>query len=105
GVLGDVDELAVEILEALFGDLVGLDVVNADLEVLQPDPVQAPDALGRDVVAVGDEAGDHAAAAYVADDLVEVGVHHRLAARNRDDGRAEVGQAVEPPAHLFQGDG
>src|SRR5205085_4497761 len=79
-VLGDVDELAVEVLQALLRDLVGLDVVNADLEVLKPGLVQTSDALRREVVAVGDEAGDHPAPSYVADDLVAVRVHHRRAA-------------------------
>jgi len=36
GVLGQVDELAIERLEALVRDLVGLHIVDADLQVLKP---------------------------------------------------------------------
>src|SRR5256714_15667639 len=104
-VLGDVYELAVEVLEALLGDLVGIDVVNRNLEVLKSGVVQSSDAFGSDVIAVGDESSDHAASPYVADDLVEVRVHHRLAARNGDDGRAEVCERGESPLHHVEGHG
>jgi len=37
--------------------------------------------------------------ADVLDDLVQVGMHHRLAAGNRNDRSAEFGEFIEPLLH------
>ena len=62
GVLGQHLQLLVEHLEALLRHVVGHDVVDRDLQVIEPGVVQALDALRHQQVAVGDHAGDHAAA-------------------------------------------
>ena len=72
GVLGQKLELSVQHLQALFRNLVGRDIVDADLQVVQPRAVQAFDALGGEQVAVGDHARDHALAADVRDDQIQI---------------------------------
>ncbi len=100
GVLGEPLQLRVEQPQALLRHFVRLDVVDADLQVVEPGVVERGDALGREQVAVGDEPGDHAARADAADQSVEVRVEHRLAAAERDDRRAELGELVDAREHL-----
>ena len=59
-VLGKPLQLGVEQPQALLGHFVRLDVVDADLQVVEPRVVERLDALGRQQIAVGDEPGDHA---------------------------------------------
>ena len=65
----------------------------------RPAAVQLLDPLRDEEVAVGDQAGHHAADADMADQGVEIRVQHRLAAAEGDDRGAEVGQLVDAPAH------
>ena len=73
-------QLPVQHLEAFLRDLVGHDVVDRDLQVLQAGAVQALDAVRGEQVAVGDQAGDHAVPADAPDDVVELGVKQRFTA-------------------------
>ena len=104
GVFGQPLELLVEEAEALLRDLVRLDVVDADLEVVQPGLVQRLDALGGHQVAVGDQARDHAAAPNPSDQGIEIGMQHRLAAAEGDDRSAKGGELVDPREHLRRRD-
>ncbi len=61
-----------------------------------PALIETFDTFRREVVTVGNQAGDHAADANVVDDLVQLGVHHRFAAGDGDDRRSEVSQFIEP---------
>ena len=99
GVVLEILQLLVEDAEALLRDFVGIDVVDADLQEIEPGAVERLDAFRHQKVAVRDQAGHHAAAADVADQLVEVRMQHRLAAAERDDRRAELGQLVDAPLH------
>ena len=85
--------------QALLRHFVRLDVVDADLQVVEPGVVQRLDSLRREQVAVGDQSGDHAVRPDAADQGVEIRMEHRLAAAERDDRRAEVGQLVDPREH------
>ena len=89
GVVVQVLQLLVEQPQALLRHFVRLDVVDADLQEIEPGRVQLLDPLRDQEVAVGDQAGHHAAAADAADQRVEIGVQHRLAAAEGDDRRAE----------------
>ena len=89
GVFGQQLELLVQHLQALLRNIVRHDVVDADLQVVEPGAVQPLDALGGQQIAVGDHARDHAAAADVRDDLVQIGMQQRLAAADGDDGGAQ----------------
>ena len=95
GVLRQQLELLVEHLEALLRNFIGHDVVDGDLQVFEPGVIEALDAVGDQQIAVGDHAGDHAAAANARDHQVEIGVQQWFAARDGDDGGAEVGQVVQ----------
>ena len=99
GVVLQVLQLLVEHAQALLRHLVGLDVVDADLQEVEPGVVQLLDPLRHQEVAVGDQAGHHAAAADAADQVVEVRMQHRLAAAEGDDRRAELGELVDAAQH------
>ena len=64
GVLGQHLELLVEHLQALLRDVVGIQVVDGDLHVVEAGAVKALDPLDVEQVAVGDHAGDGAGAAH-----------------------------------------
>jgi len=97
--LGQPFELPVEYLQAFLGYIVGLDIVDADLEMIKPSPIQPLDSLRREQVAVGDQGCDAAPSSNVANQLVEFWVKQRLAAADRDHGRAQLGQAVHATQH------
>src|SRR5207249_11683216 len=85
--------------ETLLRDLVGLDVVDADLEKIEARPIQLLDALRNEKVAVGDEPGHHAEPADPADQRVEIGMEQRLAAAEGDHRGAERLELVDAPVH------
>ena len=88
-------------LEALFRDLVGHDIINRDLQVLQAGSVQPQDPLLVEQIAVGDHAGDHAVAADAANDVVNLRMQQRFAATDNDDGCAQPGQVINAPEHFL----
>ncbi len=102
GVLGEHLEFPVEDLEALLRDVVGHDVVDGDLHVIESGLVQALDAIGHQEVAVGDHAGDGAGFADAGDDVVEVGVQQRLSAGDGDDGGSEAAEVVDAAEHFVE---
>src|SRR5262249_5402823 len=89
GVLREVNQITVNHLQALLRDLVGFDVVDADLQVFESGAVQLFDVFARHVIAVADQPGDHPARANVRNDLVNLWVQHRLAAADGDCGGSE----------------
>ena len=105
GVFGQKQQLPVEHLEAFLRNLVGQDVVDGDLQVVQAGAVEPLDAFGGQQVAVGDHAGHHAAPADAGDDAVQFGMQQRFAAADGDDGGSQGGQPVHALVHGFQGDG
>ena len=92
--LGQHLQLSVEYAQALHRGLVGLDVVDADLEVLQAGIVELLNARRTEQVAVRDQAREHAAGADVANQVIQLRVQHGLAAAHRDAADAEIGQGV-----------
>src|SRR6185436_7005396 len=74
GVFGQHLKFFVEYLETLFRDVVGQDIVDRNLHVIEPGLVQLLDAVRHQQVTVGDHAGQHAAVAHRRDDAVEIGV-------------------------------
>ena len=102
GVFGQKLELLVQHLQAFLRDVVGRNVVDADLEVVQPGTVQPLDAFGGEQIAIGDHARNHALAADVRNDLVQAGMQQRFAAADGDDGGTQCGQKVEALADGFE---
>ena len=92
-------QLLVQQPEALLRHVVGLDVVDADLQEIETGRVQLLDALRDEEVAVRDEAGHHPAPADVPDERVELGMEHRLAAAEGDHRRAERRELVYTTFH------
>ena len=66
GVLGEELQFLVENLEALFRRVVGLNVVDADLEVLEARFVELPNARRGEKVPVRNQTRNHAVAADAA---------------------------------------
>src|SRR5579862_2712707 len=102
GVLGQQLQLLVEHLQRLLRDLVGHDVVDGDLQVVEAGVVEALDAIGGEQIAVSDHAGNHALPANVPNDLVEVGMQQRLAAAEGDDRGAQSRQMIDARLHRLQ---
>ena len=94
GVLGKVTQLLIKHAQALTRHLVRLNVVNTNLQIVESRFVQSFDSFGREVIAIGDQAGDHSMRADVMNDVVELRMHHGLAARNRDNRGSERSQLV-----------
>jgi hypothetical protein len=102
GVLGQKLQFLVENLEALLGHIVGLDVVDADLQVFQTRVIESLDAVGVEKIAVGDDPGDDAVVADAANDFVEIGMEQRFASADGDYRGAEPAQAVDAALHFFE---
>ena len=95
----EVLQLLIEQQQALLRHFIRLEVIDADLQEVEPRGVQLFNPLGDQEVAVRDQAGHHPAAADPADQDIEVRVQHGLAAAERDHGRAEIGELVDPIEH------
>ena len=68
GVLCQVAQLLVEHPQALPGNFIRLNVVDADLQRIKSRFIQPLDAVRREVIAVRDQTSDHALGADVPDD-------------------------------------
>ena len=101
GVFGQQRQFLVENFQALLRNVVGLHVVNADLQVFEAGAIQALDAIGHQQVAVGDQAGEHAVLADARDDGVEFGMQQRLAAADGHRRGAHGAQPVNAPEHFL----
>jgi len=99
GVFGEHLQFLVENFEALLGHVVGHDVVDGDLQMVEPGFIEPLDAVRHEEVAVGDHASDAAMAANAGDDLFEIGVEEGLAAANHDERRAQFGQVIDAAEH------
>src|SRR5258705_13238282 len=105
GVPGQNLQLLVQDLEALFRNIVGLHVVDRDLQVIESGAVEALDPPGRQQVAVGDHAGHPSPAPHGGYDLVEFGMQQRLAPGDGQNACSQVGQLVDPADHDLGGNG
>src|SRR5580704_7769290 len=105
GVLGEQLQFLVENFQTFLRDFVRVHVVDGNLQPLESGVVKALDAIGDQQISVGDEAGDHAIRADSANDVVEFGMHERLAAGNRNDRGAERTQLVDAAIHFVERDG
>ena len=92
--LGQHLQLRVEHAQALHRRLVGLDVVNADLQIFQSGVVELHNALWPQQVAVRDQTRDHPAGADVANQVIQLRMQHGLATTQRDDAHSKIGQRV-----------
>ena len=90
---------AVENLQALFRNVVRRDVIDRDLQIIEPGFVQLFDLFGLKIIAVRDQPGDHPVMPDAGDDVVDLGVHHRFAAGDRDDRAAKFGKLIDPLEH------
>ena len=73
-------ELFVEDLQTLVRDLVGIHVVNRYLQIIQAGLVEFFDLINLKIIAVRDQAGDHAVVADPGDYFVDLRMHHWLSA-------------------------
>lgn len=101
---GEHFQATVESLQTFFGDFVGDGIVDADLQVLQARIVEALNAIFVEEETIGDQTSDHAAFSDMADDVVELGMHQRFAATDRDHRSAHLSQDVQTALHFVQRD-
>src|SRR6185503_1423019 len=88
-------EFLIQHAQTLARHLIGLDVINTNLEILETGFVQPFDTFGREVVAVRNQTRDHAAKADVVNDVVQLWMHHRLTTGDSNDRSAKIGELVE----------
>ena len=103
GVLGQHHQLPVQNLEAFLGDIVRVDVVDADLQMLQAGPIELLDALDTEQITVGNQPCHHFSQPYPPHHGVQLGVQHRLPSADGDHGGAQSGQMVDPTHHILDG--
>ena len=72
--------------------------------MLQAGAVEPLNAVGGEQIPVGDQPGDHAAAADMGNDIVQLRMQQRFAAADGDDVGTETGEMVQTPAHHVQRD-
>src|SRR5271163_3699084 len=77
--LGQHLQLLVENFQAFFRDIIRLNVVDTDLQMLQPGVVQLLDAIRHQEIPVGDQSRDHAMAPDMRDQPVKLGMEQRFA--------------------------
>jgi hypothetical protein len=65
-------ELPVKHAQALFRNVVGCNVVDADLQIIQPGAIQGANPVRSQVQAVGDQSRDRTAVANSTDDRVQI---------------------------------
>src|ERR1700687_5898575 len=96
GVLGQQLEFLVQNFQTFLGNVVGIDVVDGNLQPLEAGSVQSLNAVRNQQIAVGDKAGDHAVVADVANHVVELRMQQWLA--TGDGGKPRGPRAgVGPP--------
>src|SRR5579875_3444739 len=101
GVLSEPLKLAVEHLQALFRDVVRLNVIDADLQVIEPGSIQPLDALRHEKIAVGDQGSDGTAFAHALYQQIQIGMQCRFAAAEGDDAGAQRAELIDAAKHLF----
>src|SRR5881397_2546162 len=102
-VLGQIAQLLIQHSQTLTRDFIRVDVIDTDLQILEPGLVQPLNSLRREVVTVGNKSGDNAVRANMPDDVIELRMHHRFAARDSHDRSAQVTQFVYSAFHDIQG--
>src|SRR5712691_10673048 len=101
GVFGQQFELAVENFQAFLRDVVGIDVVDGDLQPLESGAVEALNPFRDQQIAIRDQAGDHAVRADTTDYVIEFRVEQRLTAGNRHHRRAQRAELVDAAEHFL----
>src|ERR1700736_2402012 len=94
GVLGQQLEFLVQNFQTFLGNVVGIDVVDRNLQPLEAGSVQSLNAVRNQQIAVGDKAGDHAVVADVANQVVQLRMQQRLATGEGGNRPAQLGGAV-----------
>ncbi len=91
----------VENLQALLGDVVGLNVVHADLHVIDARSVQPLNALDVEQVSIRYQDGNDAMVANARNDFVEIRMQQGLAACHGDDGGAQCSELIDTLEQCF----
>src|SRR5579859_4223004 len=102
GVFGQQFELLVQHFQALFRNVVGPDIVDRDLQMLEASVIQTANAVGGEQIAVSDHARHNPVTANARDDVIELGMQQGLASAQGDDGGPQLRQAVEAATHDIQ---
>ena len=98
----EVLEFPVQDLETFARDLIGLNIVDADLQVFESCLVQADDFFRRQEIPIRYDAGNHSVMANALDDFFNLRMQQRLTAADGHDGGFQVCQPVDAPAAPVQ---
>ena len=105
GVFCELLEFLVEHFETLLRNIVGLDVIDADLEVLEARVIECVDLFGRQQIPVRDHARDHSMTANAPDDRFDFRVQQRFSATNCYDGSFQIRKPIDAANHFVNWDG
>src|SRR6185437_15563155 len=94
GVFGKNLQLLVQHLQALLGNLVRHNIVDADLQVIQTSIIQPPYPIGGQKIAVRDQSGQDRIFTYRPDDVIQIRMKQRLAAAHGDDSGSQLAQKL-----------
>ena len=78
-----------------------MDVVDADLQLIQSGPVQSLNAFDGEEISVGYQSRDNAMTADAPNDFIELGMKQGFSATNCDNGGTQRSQMVNPAEHLL----
>lgn len=104
GVLCEKLQLLIENLQALFGYVIRLNVIDADLQEFETRTIESVDTIGRQKIPIGDYSGDHAIVADTANNVVEIRMKKRLASADGDHRSSKRAQAIDTPKHFLEQD-
>jgi hypothetical protein len=109
-----IPQLLIQHLKTLFRDFVWCDVVDADLQVIEPGAIQSSDSITTEEIAIRDECRDHPMTAHMTDNLVEIWMEQRspplsvtmpvpkAASRSMGCSTSRVGTGVERSSYSLQ---
>src|SRR5262245_1333161 len=104
GMCGEELQFFIEYFQALLRDIVGLDVIDADLQVIQAGLIESFDAVNRQQISVGDQRRQDAVASNAVDDLIEIGMEQRLTTADCNRCCAKFSKSIDSPEHLIRRD-
>src|SRR5437899_12413542 len=100
--LGQITQFLVEYAQALARYFVRLDVIDADLQRIKSSLVQALDAIGREVITIGNQARDDSMRTDMTNDVVKFRMHHWFAAGYGHYRGAQFGEFIDAALHHLE---
>ncbi len=99
-IFGQPLQLSIQNLQTFFRNLVRLDIIDADLQIVESRSVQGFNPIWNQQVSICDERSDGAASAGSPYQKVEIGMQGGLATAECNDAGAKRAKLIDAPQHL-----